>query len=93
MTQLKQIGPVVINRSIHTARKQHQRKNVLICVASRVLCELGLMCMTTFSSVFTVVLSTPPLPDTPEHCRTTQSSIAQEFYEVAYHCRTWQAAG
>ncbi len=38
------MGPVVVNGSIYTARKQHQRKNVPICVrvASRVLCELGL---------------------------------------------------
>ncbi len=38
------MGPVVVNRSVHTAHKQHQRKNIPICVhiASRVLCELGL---------------------------------------------------
>ncbi len=43
-TLRKHMGPVVINGSIHTACKQHQRKNVPICmrVASRVLCELGL---------------------------------------------------
>ncbi len=37
----KQMGPVDVNG--HTARKQHQRKNVRICarVASRVLCGLG----------------------------------------------------
>ncbi len=40
----EQMGPVDVNESIHTARKQHQRKNVPICVrgASRVLCGLGL---------------------------------------------------
>ncbi len=39
-----QMGPVDVNGSIHTARKQHQRKNITICarVASRVLCGLGL---------------------------------------------------
>ncbi len=43
--QCKQMGPVAINASVHTACKQHQRKNIPICasVASRVLCELGLM--------------------------------------------------
>ncbi len=42
--QLKQMGPVVVNGSVHTARKQHQRICVRICVriASRVLCEWGL---------------------------------------------------
>ncbi len=38
--QPKQTGPVVINGSVHTARKQHQRKNVLICVRNNVLCVL-----------------------------------------------------
>ncbi len=40
----KQMGPVDVNGGIHTARKQHQRKNVEICarVVSRVLCGLGL---------------------------------------------------
>ncbi len=35
--------PIDVNGSVHTARKQHQRKNVPICarVASRVLCGLG----------------------------------------------------
>ncbi len=44
VTQGKQMGPVVVNGSIHTARKQHQRKNVPVCmrIASHVLCELGL---------------------------------------------------
>ncbi len=40
------MGPVVVNGSIHTAHKQHQRKkhsNLSVRrVASRVLCELGL---------------------------------------------------
>ena len=38
------MGPVIINGSVHTARKQHQRKNTPICtcVASRILCKLGL---------------------------------------------------
>ena len=37
--------PIDVNGSVHTARKQHQRKNITICVrvASRVLCGLGLM--------------------------------------------------
>ena len=45
VTQRKQMTPIVVNGSIHTAYKQHQRKNVPICVrvASHVLCELGLM--------------------------------------------------
>ncbi len=40
----KQMRPVDVNGGIHTARKQHQRKNFWICarVASRVLCGLGL---------------------------------------------------
>ncbi len=40
----KQMGPIDVNGSIHTACKQHQRKNVRIYahVASRVLCGLGL---------------------------------------------------
>ncbi len=40
----KQMVPVDVNRGVHTACKQHQRKNILICafVASRVLCGLGL---------------------------------------------------
>ncbi len=39
----KQMGPIVINGSIHTARKHYQRKNIPIClcVAWCVLCELG----------------------------------------------------
>ncbi len=43
-TQCKEMGPVDVNGGVHTARKQHQRKNVRICarVASRVLCGLGL---------------------------------------------------
>ncbi len=43
--QCKQMGPVVINGSVHTARKQHQRICIRICVrvASRVLCEWDLM--------------------------------------------------
>ncbi len=42
--QRKQMGPVVVNGSVHTAGKQHQRICVPICmrVASGVLCELGL---------------------------------------------------
>ncbi len=34
----KQMGPIDVNGGVHTARKQHQRKNVPICarVASRV---------------------------------------------------------
>ncbi len=37
------MGPVVVNGSVHTARKQDERKNIPICVrvASSVLCELG----------------------------------------------------
>ncbi len=44
-TPCEQMGPVDMNGGIHTARKQHQRKNVPIClrVASRVLCGLVLM--------------------------------------------------
>ena len=40
----KQMGPVDVNGSVHTAGKQYQRKNVPICscIASRVLCGLGL---------------------------------------------------
>ncbi len=40
----EQMGPIDMNGGVHTARKQHQRKNVPICarVASRVLCGLGL---------------------------------------------------
>ncbi len=43
-TRRKQMGPVDVNGGIHTAHKQHQRKNVPICVrvVSRVLCGLGL---------------------------------------------------
>ncbi len=43
-TRRKQMGPVDVNGGVHTARKQHQRKNIPICtcVMSRVLCELGL---------------------------------------------------
>ena len=39
------MGPVLVNGSVDTAHKQHQRRNVPICVrvTSRVLCELGLM--------------------------------------------------
>ncbi len=39
----EQMGPVDVNGGVHTARKQHQRKNIPICacVASRVLCGLG----------------------------------------------------
>ncbi len=42
-TRRKQIGPVDVNGGIHTAHKQHQRKNVPICarVASCVLCGWG----------------------------------------------------
>ncbi len=42
--QREQMGPVVVNGSVHTACKQHQKKNVpiCVCVAWRVLCELGL---------------------------------------------------
>ena len=52
VTRRKQIGPVVVNGSVHTACKQHQRKNVPICmrVASRVLCELGLKILTPVRS-------------------------------------------
>ena len=40
--QCKQMGPVVINGSVHTECKQHQRNCIRICVrvTSRVLCEL-----------------------------------------------------
>ena len=43
--QRKQMAPVDVNGSVHTARKQHQRKNVPICVrvASCVLCGLTLL--------------------------------------------------
>ncbi len=43
-TQRKQMGSVVVNGSVHTACKQHQRKDLLICVrvAWPVLCEFGL---------------------------------------------------
>ena len=38
------MGPVDVNGGVHTARKQHQRKNIPICthVASGILCGLGL---------------------------------------------------
>ncbi len=38
------MGLVDVNGGVHTAHKQHQRKNIRICVriASRVLCGLGL---------------------------------------------------
>ncbi len=38
------MGPVDVNGGVHTAREQHQRKNVPICerVTSGVLCGLGL---------------------------------------------------
>ena len=38
------MGPVVVNGIVPTAGKQHQRKNIPICVRIewRVLCELGL---------------------------------------------------
>ena len=41
-TQCKQMGPVVLNGIVHTARKQHQRICGPICVriASCVMCEL-----------------------------------------------------
>ena len=41
----KQMGTVDVNGGVHTACKQHQRKNIRICmhVASRVLCGLGRM--------------------------------------------------
>ncbi len=44
----KEMEPVDVNGSVHTARKQHQRKNVPICmrVMSRVLCGLGLTVVT-----------------------------------------------
>ncbi len=46
----KEMEPIDVNGSVHTACKQHQRKNVLICVCvcvvSRVLCGLGLMLRT-----------------------------------------------
>ncbi len=40
----KEMEPIDVNGSVYTACKQHQRKNVPICVrvASRVLCGLGL---------------------------------------------------
>ena len=40
--QCKQMGPVVVNGSIHTTHKQHQRKNIAICVrvASRRVARL-----------------------------------------------------
>ncbi len=43
VTQCKQMGPIVVNGSVHTVRRQHQRKNIPICMrlALRVLCELG----------------------------------------------------
>ena len=30
-TRCKQMGPIDVNGGVHTARKQHQRKNILIC--------------------------------------------------------------
>ena len=43
-TRRKQMGPVDVNGDVHTAGKQHQKKNVPICmcIASRVLFGLGL---------------------------------------------------
>ncbi len=42
--QRKQMGPVDVNGGVHTAHKQRQRENILICwhIASCVLCGLGL---------------------------------------------------
>ncbi len=41
----KQMGPIDVNGGVHTACKQHQRKNIQIYVriASCVLCGLGLL--------------------------------------------------
>ncbi len=49
----KEMEPIDVNGSVHTARKQHQRKNVPICVrvASRVLCGLGLKRLSCCRSV------------------------------------------
>ena len=51
--QRKQIGPVVVNGSVHTARKHHQRKkhSNLRARLSRVLCELGLKFISKWFSV------------------------------------------
>ncbi len=48
-TRCKEMGPINVNGGVHTARKQHQRKNVRICVriASCVLCGLGHMTQQT----------------------------------------------
>ncbi len=44
-TRCKQMGTIDVNGGVHTARKQHQRKNIRIYarVASRILCGLGLV--------------------------------------------------
>ena len=55
----KEMEPIDVNGSVHTAHKQHQRKNVLICmrVTSRVLCGLGLKLHETLFSCPRVILS------------------------------------
>ncbi len=69
--QCKQMGPVVVNGSVHTARKLHQRKNILMCIVWRVLCELGLSHTAVLVIVVVIVIvvlivldstRSPPLP-------------------------------
>ncbi len=52
------MGPVDVNGSVHTARKQHQRKNIRICVriTSCVLCGLGLRKNPMYEACSTPVL-------------------------------------
>ncbi len=71
----KQMGPVDVNGGVHTARKQHQRKNVRICthIASRVLCGLGLKflpCRVLFPRV-ACQLNSQCEQDNPQPVRTT----------------------
>ncbi len=53
-TQRKQMGPAVVNGSVHTASKQHQRICIPIFmrVGSCILCELGLEGQTLYSLWF-----------------------------------------
>ena len=85
------MGPIVINGSVHTAREQHQRKNIPICVhiVWRVLCELGLkrewpVCRPAVIIVvdaFVIVRQTPLHPNLPE------SGCPRPFDWIAHWCK------
>ena len=87
----KQMGPIDVNGGVHTAHKQHQRKNVRICtrVVSRALCGLGLWLRWNsrpqLCSSFGYSENTHGITHLRSGCHNSQKTTTQEKHNVFSH--------